>query len=59
MRKAFADLAVDPQMLADAERANIDMTFRPPAHLEQVVERLYRTPPELIETVKKLVPNMQ
>jgi tripartite-type tricarboxylate transporter receptor subunit TctC len=59
MRKAFADLASDPQMLADAERAKVDMTFRPPSHLEQVVERLYRTPPDLIDTVRKLVPNMQ
>jgi hypothetical protein len=59
MRKAFADLAKDPQMLADAGHAKVDMTFRPPEHLEQVVERLYRTPPELIETVKKLVPNLQ
>jgi tripartite-type tricarboxylate transporter receptor subunit TctC len=59
MRKAFADLASDPLMLADAERSKVDMTFRSPAHLEQVVERLYRTPPDLIETVKKLVPNLQ
>ena len=58
MRKAFADVANDPQMLADAERAKVDMTFRSAAHLEQVVERLYRTPPDLIETVRKLVPNL-
>jgi hypothetical protein len=28
-------------------------------HLETLVESLYQTPPELIETVKKLVPNLQ
>jgi tripartite-type tricarboxylate transporter receptor subunit TctC len=59
MRKAFADLANDAEMRADAERSKIDMTFRPASHLERVVERLYQTPPELIEAVKKLVPNLQ
>ena len=35
------------------------MTYRPPEHLEQLVANLYATPPALIETVKKLVPNLQ
>ena len=37
----------------------LDMTYRPPDALERLLARLYETPPELIETVKKLVPNMQ
>ena len=28
-------------------------------HLERLVAKLYETPPALIETVKKLVPNLQ
>jgi tripartite-type tricarboxylate transporter receptor subunit TctC len=59
MRKAFADLAQDPQMQADAEKSKIDMTYLPPERLDQLVASLYRTPPDLIETVKKLVPNLQ
>ena len=59
MRKAFAELATDPQMLADAQRSKIDMTYHSPAQLERLVENLYQTPPALIETVKKLVPNLQ
>ena len=59
MRKAFADLARDPQMQADAEKSKIDMTYLPPERLDQLVASLYRTPPDLIETVKKLVPNLQ
>jgi hypothetical protein len=35
------------------------MTYRPPEHLEGLVAALYDTPPELIETVKKLVPSVQ
>jgi len=59
LRKAFADLSQDPQMLAEAEKAKIDMTYLPPARLEELVAGLYRIPPDLIESVKKLVPNLQ
>lgn len=59
MRKAFADLARDPQMLSDAEKVKMDMTYLPAARLEELIANLYRTPPGLIETVKKLVPNLQ
>jgi tripartite-type tricarboxylate transporter receptor subunit TctC len=59
MRQAFAAVAKDPDMLAEAAKIKIDMTFHAPGHLETLVESLYQTPPELIETVKKLVPNLQ
>jgi tripartite-type tricarboxylate transporter receptor subunit TctC len=59
MRKAFADVAHDPEMLAEAGKSRIDMTYHSPAHLERLVQGLYETPPELIEVVKKLVPNLQ
>jgi hypothetical protein len=35
----------------------MDMTYTPPDHLEQLVEKLYQTPPAVIETVKALLPN--
>jgi tripartite-type tricarboxylate transporter receptor subunit TctC len=59
MRQAFVAVAKDPEMLAEAAKIKMDMTFHSPEHLERLVESLYQTPPELIETVKKLVPNMQ
>ena len=59
MRKAFAETLKDPALVAEAAKIKLDMTFRPPDHLETLVARLYETPPELIETVKKLVPNLQ
>jgi tripartite-type tricarboxylate transporter receptor subunit TctC len=58
MRKAIADAARDPELLADAERMKLDMAWRPPEHLERLVSQLYETPPLTIETVKKLVPNL-
>jgi tripartite-type tricarboxylate transporter receptor subunit TctC len=59
MRKAFVEVAKDGDMLAEAAKIKMDMIFHTPAHLEKLVESLYQTPPELIETVKKLVPNLQ
>ena len=59
MRKAFADTLADPELIAEAARIKLDMSYRPPDALERLVERLYDTPAELIDTVKKLVPSIQ
>ena len=59
MRKAFAETLQDPALLAEATRMKMDMTYRQPDRLEQLVASLYSTPPAMIETVKKLVPNLQ
>jgi tripartite-type tricarboxylate transporter receptor subunit TctC len=59
LRKAIADAAKDPELLADAERMKLDMAYRPPQHLEKLIANLYDTPPAMIETVKKLVPNLE
>ena len=59
MRKALADALRDPALIAEAARIKMDMTYRPPDDLQQLVANLYATPPALIETVKKLVPNLQ
>ena len=57
MRKAIADAAHDPQLIAEAAAIKMDMTYTPPQQLEQLVGKLYATPPALIATVKKLLPN--
>jgi tripartite-type tricarboxylate transporter receptor subunit TctC len=59
MRKAFAEALRDPDLVAEAAKIKLDMTYRPREHLEGLVAALYDTPPELIETVKKLVPSVQ
>ena len=58
MRNAIADAAKDPELLAEAEKMKLDMAYRAPEHLERLVAQLYETPPEMIEVVKKLVPNL-
>jgi tripartite-type tricarboxylate transporter receptor subunit TctC len=59
MRKAFADAVNDPDLVAEAERLKLDMTYRPPGDLVKLVANLYQTPQSIIDTVKKLVPNIQ
>ena len=57
MRKAIAAAVRDPDLVAEAAAMTLDMTYTPPDHLEQLVARLYDTPPTVIETVKALLPN--
>jgi tripartite-type tricarboxylate transporter receptor subunit TctC len=59
MRKAMADAVKDPELVAEAARLKLDMTYRPPEVLMRLVENLYQTPPSVIDAVKKLVPNIQ
>jgi hypothetical protein len=59
MRAAFAATVKDPELLAEAEKMKLDMSYRPPEALERLVAKLYETPPDVIEAVKKLVPNLQ
>jgi tripartite-type tricarboxylate transporter receptor subunit TctC len=58
LRKAFADALHDPELQAEAARMKLDMTYRPPEELERLVMGLYETPPAMVETIKKLVPNL-
>jgi tripartite-type tricarboxylate transporter receptor subunit TctC len=59
LRKAFAHTLRDPELIAEADRLKLDMTFRSPEELERLVANLYDTPPEMVETVKRLVPTLQ
>ncbi|MDB5643747.1 MAG: tripartite tricarboxylate transporter family receptor [Hyphomicrobiales bacterium] len=58
MRKALAAAVADPELIAEADKAQVDMAWRSPEDLERITAALYRTPPDLIESVKKLVPNL-
>jgi len=59
MRKAIERAAKNPELLAEAEKMNLDMVFRAPEHLEQVVTQLYETSPELVEKAKEISPNLK
>ncbi len=57
MRKAIADAVRDPDLVAEASAIKMDMTYTAPERLEQLVGKLYETPPAVIEKVKALLPN--
>jgi len=59
MRQAFVAAAKDPELVAEAEKIKLDMTYRPPDHLARLVAQLYATPLATIERVKKIVPNLR
>jgi tripartite-type tricarboxylate transporter receptor subunit TctC len=58
MRSAIASAAKDPELLMEAAKMKLDMAYREPQHLERLIADLYATPPALVETIKKLVPNL-
>jgi hypothetical protein len=37
----------------------LDMTYHSPQQLEALVANLYKTPPETVAAVKKLIPNIK
>jgi tripartite-type tricarboxylate transporter receptor subunit TctC len=59
MRKAIERAVKNPELLAEAGKMKLDMVYRPPAHLEEVVKNLYATPPALIEKAKEISPNLK
>jgi tripartite-type tricarboxylate transporter receptor subunit TctC len=59
MRSAIERAVKNPELLAETEKMKLDMTYRPPAHLEQVVAHLYETSPETIAKAKEISPNLK
>jgi tripartite-type tricarboxylate transporter receptor subunit TctC len=57
MRRGIAEAVHDPGLAAEAANLKIDMTFTPPDRLDQLVARLYATPPTLVATIKAILPN--
>jgi tripartite-type tricarboxylate transporter receptor subunit TctC len=59
IRKAIADAVHDPELIAEAKKLNVDMSWRSPEALEKRTAALYGTSPELIKAAKQLVPDMK
>jgi len=55
LRQALADMVRDPQFLADAEQAQLEIEFVPGARLQKLATDLLRTPPEIIQKFKEAV----
>jgi tripartite-type tricarboxylate transporter receptor subunit TctC len=59
MRAAIKAAATAPDLLAEAAKSRLDMTYRPPENLEKLVNQLYDTPPSLVEKLKSISPNLR
>ena len=56
MRKAIERAVINPELIAEAQKMKLDMVYRPPEHLDQVVASLYATPAETVEKAKQISP---
>lgn len=52
LRKAFTDTMKDPELLAEAEKMNIDVVPSDGVQVQKLVSDMYATPPAVIERVK-------
>src|SRR5882757_363325 len=59
MRQAIAAALKDSDLIAEAGQIKLDMTYRPPERLEQLVQQLYDTPSALVEQLKAISPNLK
>jgi tripartite-type tricarboxylate transporter receptor subunit TctC len=54
LRQAFDETMRDPEFLEAARRANLDIDPIPGAEVQAIMERLYKTPHEVIERVEAI-----
>lgn len=53
LRKAFMATLADPELLAEAKRLRIEITPTSGDDVEKLIARLYATPKDVVETVRK------
>jgi tripartite-type tricarboxylate transporter receptor subunit TctC len=55
LRTAFEETMRDPDFRADAEKRQLDLDFTSGAEIQSIIEKIYKTPPPVVERVKKIV----
>jgi tripartite-type tricarboxylate transporter receptor subunit TctC len=56
LRRAFAATVADPAFLADAEKLKLEINPVSGEAVEAIIARMYAAPREVIELVKRIVP---
>ena len=51
LRTAFMNTLQDPEFLADADKLKLEITPVPARRIEEAMDRLYKTPPEIVQKV--------
>jgi tripartite-type tricarboxylate transporter receptor subunit TctC len=55
LRQAFAQAMHDPQLLAEGAKMDLELSFVSGADVQALVERLYRTPPDVTARAQTIV----
>ena len=55
LRTAFDATMSDPQFLADAQKAGVDVSPLPGARVQTLVEKLYSTPKDIVERARQAI----
>jgi tripartite-type tricarboxylate transporter receptor subunit TctC len=55
LRQAFAQAMHDPQLLAEGAKMDLELSFVSGEDVQALVERLYRTPPDVIARAQAIV----
>jgi len=55
LRAAFEDTMQDPEFRADAEKRQLDLEFTSGPEIQSIIEKIYKTPPAVVERVRKIV----
>jgi tripartite-type tricarboxylate transporter receptor subunit TctC len=55
LRDAFEDTMSDPEFRADAQKRQLDLEITKGSEIQSLVEKIYKTPPAVVERVKKIV----
>jgi hypothetical protein len=55
LRAAFDATMRDPQLLAEAEKLRIDIAALPGTRVQELVQRLYAAPKEIIEEARRAI----
>ena len=56
LRKAFSDTMKDPEFLAEMQKANLEVNPIPGEEVQTLIERLFKTPPAVLERAKQIIP---
>jgi tripartite-type tricarboxylate transporter receptor subunit TctC len=55
LRDAFEDTMSDPEFRADAEKRQLDLEITQGREIQSLIEKIYKTPPAVVQRVKKIV----
>jgi tripartite-type tricarboxylate transporter receptor subunit TctC len=55
LRDGFEETMSDPDFRADAQKRQLDLEITRGAEIQSLIEKIYKTPPAVVERVKKIV----